>query len=258
MMKKMILFSLLVALVVLSLACTTTPTQAQVGVSATSIELRQGYGNPGGAASDGAQGTGQGNVGGQGRNLMQIAPVATGDLTDEEAQGLLYMREEEKLARDLYNAFYASWGLPVFQNIADSEQKHMDAVKVLLDRYGLTDPAQPQPGVFTDPDLQALYDQLLSNGSQSLGNALKAGGVVEEVDILDLQARIELTDQADILRVYGSLERGSENHLRAYVKTLLRQTGEIYQPQFLNPEAYQAILNGGSPGNGRGYPSSQP
>ncbi len=89
----------------------------------------------------------------------------------------------------------------------------MDAIKVLLDRYSLADPAQAQPGVFSDTDLQALYDQLHASGIQSLGNAIKAGGAVEEVDILDLQARSELTDQADILQVYGNLERGSENHL---------------------------------------------
>jgi hypothetical protein len=168
------------------------------------------------------------------------------------------MREEEKLARDLYNAFYTTWGLPVFQNFAASEQKHMDTVLYLLDRYELADPAQSQPGVFTDPDLQALYDQLLASGSQSLGDALKAGAAVEEVDILDLQARSELADQADILRVYGSLERGSENHLRAFVRTLARQTGETYQPQYLSPEAYQAILDGASQGGGRRSPSSQP
>jgi len=168
------------------------------------------------------------------------------------------MREEEKLARDLYNAFYATWGLPVFQNIAASEQTHMDAIKVLLDRYGLADPAQAQPGVFSDPDLQALYNQLLASGNQSLGNAIKAGGAVEEVDILDLQARNELTDQADILKIYGNLERSSKNHLRAFVRTLLRQTGETYQPQYLNPEAYQAILSGASQGGGWGVPSNQP
>ena len=256
--KKMIVLSLLAGLVVFTLACTATPTQAWDGGSTSGIELRRGNGNGGGAASSGAQGYGQGGAGGQGSNISQYLPIATGNLSDEEAQGLLYMREEEKMARDLYNAFYATWGLPVFQNIAASEQTHMDAVKILLDRYGLADPAQAQPGIFSDADLQALYDQLLASGNQSLGNAIKAGGAVEEVDILDLQARIELTDQADILKVYGSLERGSENHLRAFVRTLVRQTGETYQPQYLSPEAFQAILDGASQGGGRRSPSNQP
>jgi len=256
--KKMILLSLLAGLVIFTQACMATPTQAWDGGSTSGIELRRGNGNGGGSASGGGQGFNQGAMGGQGANISQYLPVATGDLSDEEAQGLLYMREEEKLARDLYNAFYATWGLPVFQNIAASEQTHMDAIKVLLDRYGLADPAQAQPGVFSDPDLQALYNQLLASGNQSLGNAIKAGGAVEEVDILDLQARNELTDQADILKVYGNLKSGSENHLRAFVRTLLRQTGETYQPQYLSPEAYQAILGGASQGGGWRSPSNQP
>ena len=256
--KKIIILSLLAGLMVFSLACTTTPTQAWDGGSTSGIELRQGNGNGAGTGSGGGQGFNQGAMGGQGANISQLLPAATGDLSQEEAQGLLYMREEEKLARDLYNAFYATWGLPVFQNIAASEQTHMDAIKVLLDRYGLADPTQALPGVFTNPDLQALYDQLIASGGQSLGDAIKAGGMVEEIDILDLQIRLELTDQADILRAYASLERGSENHLRAFVRTLLRQTGETYQPQYLSPEAYQAILDGASQGGGRRFPSNQP
>jgi hypothetical protein len=244
--RKMFTLSLLAGLMILTLACTVVPTQAKSGWPTTDLALPQGNGNTGGFATNGAQGNGQGV------NISLLPPANPGDLSDEEAQGLLYMREEEKMARDLYNAFYATWGLPVFQNIAGSEQTHMDAVKFLLDRYELADPTQVQPGVFTDPDLQALYDQLIASGSQSLGAALKAGGAVEEIDILDLQSRLELTDQADIQQVYNNLERGSENHLRTFVKTLLRQTGEAYQPQYLSPEAYQAILDGSMPGSGRG------
>ena len=249
MTRKMLLLSLVAGLMVLSLACTAAPTQAMSAGPTSGLAQRQGNGNAAGVAANGAQGNGQGS------NYSQLPPAGTGDLSQANAQGLLYMREEEKLARDLYNAFYAARGLPIFQNIALSEQTHMDAVKVLLDRYGLADPAQSQPGVFTNPDLQALYDQLLASGSQSLGAALKAGGVVEEIDILDLQSRLELTDQADIQQVYTNLERGSENHLLAFVNILLRQTGETYQPQYLSPEAYQAILDGLMPGSGRNWGS---
>lgn len=100
--------------------------------------------------------------------------------------GLTYVREEEKLARDVYLFLYDMWGLQVFQNIADSEQTHTDAVKTLLDAYGLTDPAAAtQPGEFVNPDLQALYNQLTAQGSLSLADALKVGAAIEEIDILD-------------------------------------------------------------------------
>jgi rubrerythrin len=169
------------------------------------------------------------------------------------------MREEEKLARDVYNVLYTTWGQPTFQNIASSEQQHMDQIKLLLDRYALTDPALA-PGQFTDPTLQALYDQLVAQGSASLADALKVGAAIEEIDILDLQTRIAQTDNADIQLVYNNLMSGSNNHLQAFTSVLTQQTGEVYQPQYLSADVYQSIITnsagnsnqGGSNGNGYG------
>lgn len=176
---------------------------------------------------------------------------AAGQLTDPEIKGLLYMREEEKLARDVYLTLYDAWGLPIFQNIARSEATHMAAVGALLDRYGLADPAAAEMGVFTNPTLQQLYNQLTAEGRQSLAEALRVGATIEEIDILDLQTRLAQTENADIDLVYGNLLKGSSNHLRAFASTLARQTGETYQPQYLDPDNYEAIVNGGR-GQARG------
>ena len=63
------------------------------------------------------------------------------------------MREEEKLARDVYLAMDDLWGLRVFSQISWSEQNHMDAVLAVLDKYGVLDPVGDNPtGVFTDPN----------------------------------------------------------------------------------------------------------
>ena len=114
--------------------------------------------------------------------------IATTDLSEAEAEGLSFMREEEKLARDVYLMFYEQWGIRIFQNIAKAEETHMSAVADLLERYGLPDPAEDTAvGVFTNPELQALYDQLMEEGSQSLADALRVGALVEEVDIVDLE-----------------------------------------------------------------------
>jgi hypothetical protein len=187
------------------------------------------------------------------------ARAVSGNLSDAEQEDLIFMREEEKLARDVYLTLYDQWGLRIFQNIAASEQNHTDSIKSLLDRYGLADPATGNDmGEFANPDLQALYDQLTADGSQSVVAALRVGAVIEEIDILDLLEAIAHTDRADIIRVYGNLARGSENHLRAFVSTLERQSGEIYQPQYLDQEAYEAIINsspdnGGGKGGGNGW-----
>jgi hypothetical protein len=183
-----------------------------------------------------------------------FGPPSPGALSEAEIEGILYMREEEKLARDVYLALYQKWGQPSFQNIANSEQTHTEAVLALIERYSLADPAADLPaGVFANATLQALYDQLVAEGSQSLASALRVGAAIEEIDILDLEKHVAQTDQADIQTVYEDLLSGSYNHLRAFVSTLNRQTGEIYQPQHLDQAAYDVIVGDAiERGRGRG------
>ncbi|HUV16346.1 MAG TPA: DUF2202 domain-containing protein [Pelolinea sp.] len=184
-----------------------------------------------------------------------ILPGLNDDLNQAEADGLLFMFEEEKLAYDLYIAFYEEWGLPVFQNIASGELIHKNAVASLLEKFGLPDPSESKPaGVFTNTMLQDLYNQLLSKGKQSVSNALKVGASVEEIDILNLQERLLQTDEPDIIRVYENLELGSRNHLRSFVSVLQNQTGEVYQPGYLSTEDYQQIISGTLETGGQGQP----
>jgi hypothetical protein len=171
--------------------------------------------------------------------------AAPGTLTADEIAGLQFMREEEKLAHDVYVTFYQQYGLAIFNNIASSEATHMAAVKTLLDRYGIADPAAGQTiGVFTNPDLQAMYNQLVTQGRTSLTAALKVGGAIEEIDIRDLQMHVTGTTHTDIRSVYNNLLNGSYNHLRAFASTLKTQSGEVYQPQYLDAATYQSIIAG--------------
>jgi hypothetical protein len=177
-------------------------------------------------------------------------------LTQAEVDSLVFMREEEKLAHDVYLTLYDTWGLPIFSNIAGSEQAHTDAVGNLLITFNIPDPADTSPaGVFVNEDLQGLYDQLTELGAQSIADALKVGAAIEEIDILDLQESLELIEDESIQRVYENLLRGSENHLRAFTATLENQTGEVYEPQYMDSDAYQEIIsdstNNGGRGNGR-------
>jgi hypothetical protein len=176
---------------------------------------------------------------------------SSGELTAAEASGIAYMREEEKLARDVYLKLYEKWELQVFQNIAQSEETHMAAVKELIDRYGLEDPATDQVGTFTSQDLQALYDQLIEQGYRSQADALRVAAAIEEIDILDLQKEMEETDRADIALVYENLARASENHLRAFANNLERREGVVYEAQYVSQAAYDTILESQSRG-GRG------
>jgi hypothetical protein len=180
------------------------------------------------------------------------AQSSSSGLTAAEIASLQYMREEEKLAHDVYITLAEQWGYPLFSNIAAAEQTHTNAILQLLSQYGLADPAAGNGvGVFTNADLQTLYNQLIAQGSQSLGAALLVGGLIEETDILDLQASIAETSKADIQWVYQNLLAGSKNHLRAFASVYEQVTGSTYTPQVMDPATFAAIMSeGNSSGNG--------
>jgi hypothetical protein len=176
-------------------------------------------------------------------------PASPTALTESEADGLAFMREEEKLAHDLYVELADKYGLPVFSNIARSESMHMDAVLTLLEAHGLPDPAAgKQPGEFTDPTLQALYDDLLARAEESTVEALRAAALVEETDILDLQARLARTNAPDIAQAYQNLLQASGMHLRAFAMQVERQTGSEYEPELLDASTYASLADGAQAG----------
>jgi hypothetical protein len=180
------------------------------------------------------------------------AQTTSGGLTTADVDSLLYMREEEKLAHDVYVTLYNLWGAPLFNNIAASEQNHTEMVLALLNQYGLADPAAGNGvGEFTNSELQALYDDLVSQGSQSYEAALLVGGLIEEVDIADLRAELETTNVAAIQQVYQSLLSASGNHLNGFANAYENATGNAYTAQWLSDADVAAILSGGnSSGNG--------
>ncbi|MEN8154813.1 MAG: DUF2202 domain-containing protein [Acidobacteriota bacterium] len=173
------------------------------------------------------------------------------EISEVEKEGLLRIREEEKLARDVYRVLYDRWGLRIFDNISRSEQKHMDAVKTLLIKYGMADPVTDDTtGNFTDPELLKLYEQLIAKGNLSITDALYVGATIEDVDIFDIQNYQLQADNMDILFVFGNLKKGSENHIRAFTGQLSSYNIE-YKAQFITQEELEAILSSDS-GNGRG------
>ncbi len=171
-----------------------------------------------------------------------IASLPYEELSTEEKLGLIQMREEEKLARDVYAALYDIWQESVFNNISQSEQRHMNSVKLLIDKYELIDPMiDSTVGVFTDPVFTGLYALLVDQGSESLIDALIVGATIEDLDIKDLQEFLTQTDNDDIIYVYENLLSGSRNHLRSFTY-LLSLNGETYETQFISPEELEAII----------------
>lgn len=174
--------------------------------------------------------------------LERSAPAP---LSAAETEGVLLMREEEKLARDLYSALYDIWGVPIFANIARSEQTHMDWMGLILERYSLADPLPAGDGTYRNPDLQNIYDELLEKGSRSLADAFLVGAAVEELDIADLERLTRESDNDDLRIVYQNLNKGSRNHLRSFNAQLSRES-EVYTPVHIDEALYRAIVRSGN------------
>ena len=157
-------------------------------------------------------------IGGNGKGGGGASPI----LTEKEAADLIFLREEEKLARDVYLALYDVWGTQIFLNISGSEQRHMDSVASLLVKYGVEDPVvNDAPGEFTNNMIAGLYETLVTQGSSSLRDALEVGVIIEEMDIHDIKYEM-LPDatQRDVERVLTNLLAGSYNHLDAFEKSI--------------------------------------
>ena len=172
-----------------------------------------------------------------------IADLPKSDLSGEEKNGLILMREEEKLARDVYTTLGDKWGIPIFYNISRAEQVHTDAVKALLDRYGIEDPVKDDAtGVFTSPELAKLYNDLVQKGSSSLMDALEVGATIEDLDIHDLNNLLAKTDNEDIIVTYKNLNKGSRNHMRAFSRQIWNRGG-AYEPRFISRAEFNNITS---------------
>ncbi len=164
------------------------------------------------------------------------------NLTKEEESDLLALREEEKLARDVYLYAFEKYGLNVSKNISNSEESHMGKVLVLLTKYGLPDPASPDRGEFNNEELQEIYNGLTAKVDSSELDALIVGAIIEDLDIRDIELFKTRTVKEDILDMYDELVCGSRNHMRAYYPQVI-SSGGSYTPQFITQADLDVILS---------------
>ena len=154
-------------------------------------------------------------------SLLKSKPVTGGtclfDLSPEEEDGLIHMRLEEKVARDVYIFLGNFYNRQLFTNISESEQIHMDKMLALLIRYNIEDPASSEVGVFYQPEFQQLYDAYILQGQTSFTEALLVGQAIEELDISDLELQLTFVDNPDIVNVYTNLLAASQSHLAKFL-----------------------------------------
>lgn len=162
-------------------------------------------------------------------------------ITESDEAALIFMLEEEKLARDTYAYLDGLWSTNQFANIMNSEQTHMNAVENLLIQYNLDYTILPV-GEFENQDLQNLYNQFVIDGAVNTANALQIGATIEDLDIVDLQSNLDATTNSDLISVFEMLQCGSRNHLRSFVSSI-EISGSTYIPQFLTQDWYDSILS---------------
>ena len=165
------------------------------------------------------------------------------DVDEGTVADMVFLREEEKMARDVYVTLGQQWTLAIFANIQESEQRHMDAVLQLLQAAGVADPAAGKGvGEFTNPELASLYATLVAQGSASQLGALVVGATIEDYDLADLARCSAVATDPTVLAVYANLAKGSRNHLRSFVSQI-GTAGGTYVPQFIDAATYQAIVS---------------
>ena len=164
-------------------------------------------------------------------------------LSEQEKTDLMFLREEEKLARDVYLFAYDKYGQKIHNNVAKSEQKHMDQVLVLIEKYGLVDPSSADRGVFSNSVLQGLYDDLTAIADTSVIGAYLVGATIEDLDIKDIVEFEHHTTNQDLLDMYAALVCGSRNHMRGYNKQLV-ENNVTYVPQFITQAQFDEIISG--------------
>jgi len=176
-----------------------------------------------------------------GQTTTSTATATAVTLTSREKEGMLFIWEEEKAARDLYMSFYDKNNLTIFMNLVRSEQSHMDQAKAIIDKYGLTIPGNDEQGVFQNQTLQKIHDELLAKGLQSDQDALEASATFEEISIMDLEKEISATKTEDTRVVYQGLLAGSRKHLRSYVSDL-QGRGIQYSPKYLSKSEFEETI----------------
>jgi len=157
---------------------------------------------------------------------------------------LMYLHDQEKLARDINRTFYYTWGKPIFASIAESEQRHMNVLRAILDYYYLSALVETdEVGVFGAHHHTEAFTDLVNQGEVSLTEAYRAVGYLEEWDIREIRGSIEFTQDQALIDTFSNLLAGARNHLRVFAARS-NSLGYAYQAQMLKQSEVDDICSG--------------
>lgn len=204
------------------------------------------------------------------------------ELNEGDGAHLIFMRSEEKLARDVYLTLSGMYPeQPVFSRIATTaEQRHTDKILDMLLKFAVDDPEPAtlpavlppvdQIGVFENPYFATYFSDkfslLKSKAEVSLLEALKVGALIEELDMKDINycnevvydvfefpapppayCGLTVTAVRPLQNTLGHLLAGSENHLCAFVRQIGPLSESCYDAQYLTQQEVWDIIDAQCP-----------
>ena len=213
--------------------------------------------------------------------VLSVPVVATaGNLTEADKAHLIFMRSEEKLARDVYLTLADMYpNQPVFLSIATTaEQTHTDKMLDMLIKFKIEDPEpntepdvlppENQIGVFEnyyfDDYFTEKFMYLVGKAEVDLLDALYVGALIEELDMSDINycndafytyypkplpeypdcGGLSATEIRSLENALSSLLAGSESHLCAFISQIGPfLDGQCYKAQYLEQQEIRDIIN---------------
>ena len=122
----------------------------------------------------------------------------SGTLTDREIEDLLMALDDEYKARATYRQVLADFGeVRPFSNIVEAEQRHIDALLVLFERYGIEVPDDPWPG--QAPRFSSIEDACQAGVQDEIDNAALYDRQVGRCECFQLPQRT--ATRADLTRL---------------------------------------------------------
>jgi hypothetical protein len=174
--------------------------------------------------------------------INDVEKVSENNLSHQDVSWLIWMREEEKLSRDVYTNLWKKWETKIFLDVAAVEQIHMDSIKLILEKYWIDDPVKDDSiWIFSSFAIKKLYDDFIFQWNKSLLDAFILAADAESLDILYISDLVKQTQNQDIISLYNTLIIWSRNHLRNYVKEI-KDNGGSYKPKYLSQEVYDGII----------------
>jgi len=184
------------------------------------------------------------------RLQSEVSEIPVGPLTLDEVNSVFFTLEGQKLQRDYQAGMAELWDNAVFREASENASLRMEAVALLLPRFGLAPPSDVR-GVFRDPHLAELYAQFSEYGSASEAGAIEMGAELSELNILDLQTHLDAATKEDMRLVYWHVLEASGVQLWASARAVERFGGASYEPRFLSALSFGQIMDSaGRPGEG--------